>query len=350
VINCAGPFYKWGTNVLASAARNGRGYVDITGEDHWILDMIEKYDYLAFKTGATIIPASGFDSVPADIAAFLSVQTLKTLIGPEARAAKSVTAHALSGQFSGGTAATILATFNDVPREQLSRSMKPFALSPIVGPTPRVPRLLYSLPHLARPIRGAFFLMSGINQSVVRRTWGLLESRAPPDLLYGPSFDYEEFMAVRSVFLATIISLALFSGGILLGLFAPARWAFSKVIPQPGDGPSPEQRKLGWYKGTNITSSAPSSSSPRTRHVRTIIKGHSDPGYHLAAVMVSESALALLPANREGLTALGREGGLLTPMSAIGGTLIERLKKTTLFDFESTELVDGGRTEAKKIK
>ena len=66
--------------------------------------------------------------------------------------------------------------------------------------------------------------------------------------------------------------------------------------------------------------------------------------------MVSESALCLLPANRDGLSRLGREGGILTPMSAFGSTLLDRLVATGKFEISSGELVDGGARESKKIR
>lgn len=66
--------------------------------------------------------------------------------------------------------------------------------------------------------------------------------------------------------------------------------------------------------------------------------------------MVSESALCLLPANRDKLTSLGREGGLLTPMSAFGSTIMDRLVATGKFEISTGELVNGGATESKKIR
>lgn len=67
------------------------------------------------------------------------------------------------------------------------------------------------------------------------------------------------------------------------------------------------------------------------------------------AGMVSEGAIALLPSNRSKLTALGRAGGLLTPMSAFGSTITERLVATGKFDIVSEELIDGGASESKKV-
>lgn len=49
--------------------------------------------------------------------------------------------------------------------------------------------------------------------------------------------------------------------------------------------------------------------------------------------MISESALALLKPTK--LTPIAQEGGVLTPMSALGDVLIKRLKATGRFEVES---------------
>lgn len=64
--------------------------------------------------------------------------------------------------------------------------------------------------------------------------------------------------------------------------------------------------------------------------------------------MVSESAIALLPANRAKLTQLAREGGILTPVTAFGATLTDRLIASGKFEISSEELVDAGSTESRK--
>jgi short subunit dehydrogenase-like uncharacterized protein len=123
--------------------------------------------------------------------------------------------------------------------------------------------------------------------------------------------------------------------------------------------------KKGWFKVTNITSSVPTAITPRT-HVKSTIYGRGDPGYlatagkspsifislpctNLFVVMISESALALV-FDTPKLPALARRGGVLTPMSALGDVLIERLKDTGRFEFTS-EIVPGtGQGEAKKTR
>lgn len=59
--------------------------------------------------------------------------------------------------------------------------------------------------------------------------------------------------------------------------------------------------------------------------------------------MVSECALLLLPSNRHKLTNLGRQGGLLTPVTAFGSSLGEALVKTSRIGLSSEEVWEGRR-------
>lgn len=117
----------------------------------------------------------------------------------------------------------------------------------------------------------------------------------------------------------------------------------------------------GILKARNITVST---TSPETKNpiiVETVLSGKGDPGYSLTAsaslppspstivslvlkvtssplvVMIAESALALLKPAK--LTPIAQEGGVLTPMSALGDVLIKRLKATGRFEVESEVVV-----------
>lgn len=67
VADALGPFRDFNAEALiAECARTGKHYIDLTGESDWLgNDIIPKYNYLASKTGACIIPSCGFDSVPS---------------------------------------------------------------------------------------------------------------------------------------------------------------------------------------------------------------------------------------------------------------------------------------------
>jgi len=77
VITTAGPFCKYGSNVVAFCARYGTNYADITGETGWNKEMIVKYEDLAKETGAKIVSLCGNDSIPWDMTAFKIRQLMR---------------------------------------------------------------------------------------------------------------------------------------------------------------------------------------------------------------------------------------------------------------------------------
>ena len=63
VLSTAGPFHKYGSDLLEACVKNGCHYVDITGESFWVKDMIEKHHEAAEDKGLRIINACGFDEM-----------------------------------------------------------------------------------------------------------------------------------------------------------------------------------------------------------------------------------------------------------------------------------------------
>jgi short subunit dehydrogenase-like uncharacterized protein len=87
-------------------------------------------------------------------------------------------------------------------------------------------------------------------------------------------------------------------------------------MPSPGSGPSEKTRMNGFFKievhGRTTTGA---------RYVATVAaKG--DPGYQATALMLGESALCLAFDHET----LPDRAGVLTPATAMGHTLIERLR------------------------
>jgi hypothetical protein len=103
VINCAGPFIKYGSNVIAACATLGADYVDITGEITWAGHMRAAHGSQARKSGARIISLCGFDSIPSDISIFAAVQALRQSIGSEVEIENGRTWHSAFGLMNGGT-------------------------------------------------------------------------------------------------------------------------------------------------------------------------------------------------------------------------------------------------------
>jgi len=353
VINTVGPFWRWGTPVVKACVQHGKHYVDLTGESPWIQQIIMLFDYNATKTGSIIVPSCGMDSVTSDLPVFLSNKTLKTFAGPAAAIDTSTSAYKMKGGISGGTLATVIASIEEVPPHIRKAALRDYSLSPIKGQPCSPPRLLYELPHSSPPITGGYFAMANVNKVLVQRTWALHElelrqfSRGTNigtstsgtaleqarNRSYGPQFKYEEFIATRTKLQAIILGVSM--GLILLCLIyiPPIRWLAKRIVTKPGMGPSEEVMENGYLEVTNISSSVADANSSQI-HVKSIMRGQGDPGYSLSSIMVSESALALL-LDYDSLPSLGRQGGVLTSMSAMGDVLIERLKNTGRFKFES---------------
>ena len=56
VLSTAGPFARYSNLVVKSCIENRTHYTDITGENHWVKDLIDEYHEKASEEGTRIIP------------------------------------------------------------------------------------------------------------------------------------------------------------------------------------------------------------------------------------------------------------------------------------------------------
>ena len=71
VINCVGPFTRFGTAVLEAAVEAGLSYLDITGEQAYIASTITRFDARAKQRAISILPSAAFEFALGDLAAAL---------------------------------------------------------------------------------------------------------------------------------------------------------------------------------------------------------------------------------------------------------------------------------------
>ena len=100
VATTVGPYAKYGLPLVEACAKAGTHYVDLSGEVLFMRASIDAYDEIARGTGARIVHACGYDSIPSD----LGVLLLHEVAGPLAETTLLV--KDMRGAFSGGTLAS----------------------------------------------------------------------------------------------------------------------------------------------------------------------------------------------------------------------------------------------------
>jgi len=322
VVTTVGPYSRYGLPLVAACAAAGTDYADLTGEPPFVRDSIDLYHKQALDTGARIVHACGFDSIPSDLTVYaLHRRALEDgagdLLGTD------FVVRSFAGGFSGGTVASGVEVFTTVSSDPDARRQfaDPYTLSPDRCAEPE----LGAQPDLRRR-RGrqiapeldglwtAGFVMAFANTRIVRR------SNALQDYAYGRRFKYSEHMSVGSSAVAPVASAvingignAVTAVGSRYFRLLPRR-AVERVLPKPGTGPSEAVRERGFYKAETYTTT-----TSGARYVATIAQ-RGDPGYKATAVLLGESGLALA-LDRDALSDLH---GVLTPAAAMGDALLAR--------------------------
>ena len=310
-----GPYARHGLPVVQACASAGTHYVDLSGEVLFVREAIDRFDAAARGTGARIVHACGYDSVPSDLTALLLAQRAAA-DGAGALGDVRLVATARGG-FSGGTVDSMRGQLEAVRRNPSLRRLlaDPFALSPDRDAEPDTPQPpTAGLPGRTPDGRWtAPFVMAPFNTRIVRR------SNALQGWAYGRSLRYAEVMGCGRGPLgaATAVGVsAALAGSVAALTFPPTRALLDRVLPAPGSGPGEATREKGWFR---MVVDAGTESG---RRYRATAAGQGDPGYAATAVMLGQSALALaLDVDR-----LPDRAGSLTPATALGDVLVDRLR------------------------
>jgi short subunit dehydrogenase-like uncharacterized protein len=79
VISCAGPFVLYGEPVVRAAIETATHYIDTTGEQPFMRTVFDHHGPAAERSGAALVPASGFDYLPGDMIAALTAEGMGAL-------------------------------------------------------------------------------------------------------------------------------------------------------------------------------------------------------------------------------------------------------------------------------
>ena len=312
VLTTVGPYRKYGSLLFGACAEAGTHLVDITGETVWVADMIAAHAATAQRTGAVIVPFCGFDSVPSDLGAWMMVQAVRARWGEGTLEVRG--AFRAKGGFNGGTLDTGFTLFE---RGDHRRLADPYLLNP---PGPRPARPARDRRRSARdPELGwvAPFFMAPINTRVVRRSAALWAAQGAP---YGADFGYDEAMAVPNRWAGAAVEAGL-GAWAWLNLRPWGRRLLRRLLPAPGEGPSEAQMDGGGFRLDLVAV------SDSGRLLRGRVTGRGDPGNRSTVRCLVGSALCLTD-GVDTMPAAAWGGGVLTPATAFGDRLIERLHAT----------------------
>ncbi|MBT2407377.1 MULTISPECIES: trans-acting enoyl reductase family protein [unclassified Streptomyces] len=291
-----GPYILYGAELVAACAEAGTDYLDLTGEPEFVDRMYVEHDARARETGARLVHACGFDSIPADLGAYFTVRQLPE--GVPLRVDGFMRSNAL---FSGGTLASALTAMGRGPQTLAAAHTRRLHEPRLLGRRVRGP---VGAPRFSRETGTWALPLPSLDPRVVARSAAALER-------YGPDFRYRHYASVKHLPVAVGGTAAVGATAALAQIPAARQWLMSRW--ESGQGPDAERRARSWFTVRFVGEGG-------GQRVFTEVSG-GDPGYGETAKMLAESALCLA------FDALAPRAGQLTTAVAMGDALLDRLQK-----------------------
>jgi short subunit dehydrogenase-like uncharacterized protein len=295
-VTTVGPYQQLGGPLVAACAETGTDYVDLTGEPEFVDTTYVEQHATAEASGARIVHACGFDSIPHDLGAYFTVQQLAAT-GP-------ITMRGVvraAGTASGGTFHSAMGAFSRA--RQMSAAAKARKRAQGKPTDGRSSRAVAGKPHRDSLLGYWLLPLPTIDPQVVARSGAALAA-------YGPDFRYSHYAGLKTL---------RYTAGAMVGVSAiavaaqvpPVRNVLLKKVPQ-GSGPSEAKREKSWFTVDFVAESG-------GRTLRTRVSG-GDPGYSETAKMLAESALCLAFDDNPATA------GCVTTAQAMGDNLLARLR------------------------
>lgn len=301
VATTVGPYAEHGGPLVAACAQEGTDYVDITGEPEFVDRCYVDHQATAEASGARLVHACGFDSIPHDLGAYFTIQQLSETVGGEITTPVTMRGVVRSNAtFSGGTFHSALGAMSRA-RQMREAMQARKRLEP--RPQGRRSRAVAGRPGRDRTLGYWLVPLPTLDPFVVARSGAALPA-------YGPDFRYSHYAGTKTL---------RYAGGGMVGAGAlavaaqipPVRNLLKKRVPQ-GTGPSEGRRQASWFTVDLVAETAGT-------QVRTQVSG-GDPGYTETSKMLSEAALCLA------LDDNPPTAGQVTTAHAMGDALLARLQ------------------------
>ncbi len=296
VATSVGPYLRHGEPLVAACAATSTDYVDLSGEPEFVDLMYLRHHERAVATGARLVHACGFDSVPHDLGALFTVSHLPADLPIALRGVVRST-----GSPSGGTFHSALGAMSRLgAAKETARARR--ELEAAYVDDARSARSVAGKPH-RDPMLGYWLLpLPTIDPVVVARSAAALDA-------YGPRFRYSHYAGTKTLRYAVggAATVAFLAGASRIG---PLRERIQRRL-EPGDGPPESRRAKAWFT-VDFVAEADGS----TLHTRVC---GGDP-YTESAKMLAESALCLVYDDNPATA------GQVTTAQAMGAHLLTRLQ------------------------
>lgn len=324
VISTVGPYALYGEPLVKVCAETGTDYADLTGEIQWARRMASKYEETAKKSGSRIIHCCGFDSIPSDMGVYYLQHHAKSLYGEICTRVKMGVMD-VKGGASGGSLASWINIAKEVAenpaiREELN---DPYSLCP-AGHAFNVKQKNTNCVTFDADFNAwrAPFFMEFINSRIVHRSNALSGNKYGTDFLYSETLLFKKGLLGQLIAIGDAVGMASLMAMLT---FKPTRKILEKFVTQPGEGPSLEAQTKGLWDFRFV------GETPNGKKIHVKVAGDRDPGYGSTAKMLAQTAICLA----KDVSQEDQHGGFLTPATAFGDALIERLVAHAGLTFET---------------
>jgi short subunit dehydrogenase-like uncharacterized protein len=299
VITTVGPYLLYGEALVAACAEAGTDYVDLTGEPEFVDRTYLEHNDRAVETGARIVHACGFDSIPHDLGAYFTVKQLPSDVPIRLRGVVRSNA-----TFSGGT---FHSAMEQMSRQRTAKQTYAERRKKEGRPEGRKARTITGKPGRDKDLGYWLLPLPTIDPVIVARSGAALDD-------YGPDFRYSHFAGLKTLRYTVGGAVGVASLAAAANI-PPLRNALKKRVKQ-GEGPSESRRAKSRFSVDFVGEAG-------GRKVHTRVSG-GDPGYTETAKMLAESALCLAFDDNP------PTAGQVTTAQAMGDNLLERLQAAGL--------------------
>ncbi|XP_011862887.1 PREDICTED: saccharopine dehydrogenase-like oxidoreductase [Vollenhovia emeryi] len=329
LINCCGPYRLYGEPVVKACIATRTHYVDVTGEEQFMVEMQLEYNEAAKEAGIYVVSACGFDCVPCDLGIVFTQEKFGGEVNDVEVYMKmwSTNTDNKGPYINYGTWETLI--YSMAHRNELQE------LRNKLFPT--------KLPEFTPKLKSRGM----VHQSDVSEGWSVpFRSSDRPLVLRTQRFLYEKYkerpaqVQVYATFTSLFGMLMLFIVGMMLSLLAPIACGRKLLLKYPSlftfgfithENPDPELWKSMHFSVTiKARGWTEKLAEPTDKHMnppnKTLIAKVSgvSAAYEATSIMAILSAITIL--NEAGK--MPDNGGVLTPGAAFGKTsLIEQMNK-----------------------